>query len=343
MPGSVLEAQTLTYLDLSSNLLTGRLPNSAATGSSPLRHVDLHDNRLLGSIEHFAVRMHFMSFLDLEGNLLTGRFPLGLRAARKRLEHLNLDRNMLSGPLPSAVGELRQLTQLSVAVNSFKGALPMQLGDLRRLAYLSITHNHFTGGLPSSMVRLSSLAYMDVAFNELMGTLPPWLVLSRSLLFISMEFNRFSGNIPSALGSAAEVPQRIVLNNNNFIGRVPEELCRSSSSSTTMMMVELSAHSNPLECYADCLQSMVSHLRMGKVLTCRRLREQQGLCDFVAATNIASLTGFAKWKCSASGELSSAPCASASRLRWKGIICGADGDVVGLNLRGIGLTGVLSR
>ena len=65
--------------------------------------------------------------------------------------------------------------------------------------------------------------------------------------------------------------------------------------------------------------------------------EDDGLCGFIAATNIASLLGYTQWTCSTNGVPSSDVCG------WKGIQCTGSSEVDYLSLNGVGLTGMVYR
>lgn len=120
---SLYPVHLLLSTDLSRNRLTGTIPpelfqgrrsnDSAATGDSTLR------------------------FLNLQGNQLTGTVPSEIRSAQ-RLTFLRLQHNMLSGTLPSELGELTSLELLNVGSNLFRGVVPETMGCLPRLGLLNV-------------------------------------------------------------------------------------------------------------------------------------------------------------------------------------------------------------
>ena len=62
-----------------------------------------------------------------------------------------------------------------------------------------------------------------------------------------------------------------------------------------------------------------------------------GLCGFIAATNIQSISGYSQWSCSVFGISSAAACTAPI---WAGITC-SGGNVVSIIAVSVGLTGSL--
>jgi hypothetical protein len=56
---------------------------------------------------------------------------------------MDLSSNRLSGSLPSELGLLSQLIDLSLSSNFMSGQLPSELGLLTQLSHFSLFGNHF--------------------------------------------------------------------------------------------------------------------------------------------------------------------------------------------------------
>jgi hypothetical protein len=65
--------------------------------------------------------------------------------------------NQLSGSLPSQLGLLANLTDLTLYQNKFAGSLPPSLGRLTNLLQLDISDNRLVGTLPTEIGNMSSL------------------------------------------------------------------------------------------------------------------------------------------------------------------------------------------
>ncbi|CAA0823567.1 Probable inactive receptor kinase [Striga hermonthica] len=190
----------LEILDLSSNTLTGSIPdfsnfqklsvlrirNNSLKGNLPLGlsslqtlvTVDLSSNRLDGLIPPSLFTSTTLTNLNLSGNLFTGPIPLDGSHAKELLvlsssppmESLDLSNNLLTGRLPATVGNLGKLKSLNLAYNKLSGQLPHELSRLIALEYLNLSNNFFTGNIPDKLP--SSLLFFDVSYNKLSGKIP---------------------------------------------------------------------------------------------------------------------------------------------------------------------------
>ncbi|XP_024452669.2 leucine-rich repeat receptor protein kinase HPCA1 isoform X1 [Populus trichocarpa] len=182
------------------------------------------------------------------------------------LQILDLSYNKgLSGPLPSAIGDLKKLTNLILVGCSFWGPIPDSIGSLPLLASLSLNSNGFTGSIPSSIGNLTSLYWLDLAdnrltgtipvstattpgldllvhtkhfhlgLNQLSGTIPPKLFSSEmKLIHVLFESNKLTGSIPSTLGLVKTL-EVVRLDNNSFRGPVPSNINSLTSVSTMFL------------------------------------------------------------------------------------------------------------
>ena len=74
-----------------------------------------------------------------------------------RVAWLNLPQNGLTGPIPSELGNLSELTALWLWGNQLSGAIPAELGNLTNLTQLWINDNQLTGAIPATLGNLSNL------------------------------------------------------------------------------------------------------------------------------------------------------------------------------------------
>ncbi|RZS03977.1 hypothetical protein BHM03_00034239, partial [Ensete ventricosum] len=176
----------------------GELPPSALGSLRSLRHVNLRNNSLFGSL------------------------PASLFAARQ-LQSLVLYGNFLSGSLPPEIGELLYLHYLDLSGNLFAGPIPSSLSHLKRLKVLVLSHNSFTGSLPLGFGgSLAGLEKLDLSYNGISGPIPCDIGNLTNLQgTLGLSHNRFSGSIPPSLGN---LPEKVYidLTYNNLIGPIPQ-------------------------------------------------------------------------------------------------------------------------
>ncbi|MEM7534444.1 MAG: leucine-rich repeat domain-containing protein [Chloroflexota bacterium] len=132
----------------------------------------------------------------------------------------------LNGTLPSSIGDLRYLTNLSLHNNrSFTGNIPPEIGNLSRLTSLTIKSNsELRGGIPPELGNLSNLTKLIVSANySLGGNIPPELGNLTNLTELEMYANGLSGNIPTELGSLTRL-KHLELQGNQLSGSIPASL-----------------------------------------------------------------------------------------------------------------------
>lgn len=109
---------------------------------------------------------------DLAGNNLFGSLPLDF-ALLESVWYISAGNNpKLTGPIPSTIGRLTNLTSLFLENCGLQGSLPSTLGNLTNLDFFQISSNALTGRMPSSMAACTRLTTFYVAANRLTGSLP---------------------------------------------------------------------------------------------------------------------------------------------------------------------------
>ncbi|KAI4384800.1 hypothetical protein MLD38_002903 [Melastoma candidum] len=141
--------------------------------------------------------------LRLPGIGLRGVIPVNTLGRLSGIQVLSLRMNSLSGPFPSDLLNLRNLTGLYLQYNNLSGLLPQDLSVWGNLTALDLSNNSLNGSIPSSISNLTHLVSLDLANNSLSGDIPEL-------------------NVPSL--------QQLNLANNNLTGKVPQSLLRFPSS-----------------------------------------------------------------------------------------------------------------
>jgi len=135
----------------------------------------------------------------------------------------DLGNNRISGQIPTEIGNLLNLTRLSLTENLFSGAIPSQIGQLTALKSLELGNNQFTGSIPSNFQALLSLKNLELNDNLFTGTTPTVLGILQNLLTLSLHANSISGVIPTQLGLLRNLTF-LSLAQNSINGSIPSEL-----------------------------------------------------------------------------------------------------------------------
>jgi len=143
-PGLTFESGYLTEIDLSSNGLTGQLPDGFLSDTIPLldslRYLSLFDNQLSGPLP------------ESYGGITT-------------LEYLDLGKNQFVGPVPASYGNLVRLNTLNLSYNQIT-SLPPELGNLINLESF-LVHVNQIPSIPATLQNLQSLVNWNLSDNEI--------------------------------------------------------------------------------------------------------------------------------------------------------------------------------
>ncbi|KAL4343979.1 hypothetical protein AHAS_Ahas11G0132500 [Arachis hypogaea] len=132
---------TITSLNLPSTTLNGHLQSLSVC--CRLRHLDLSQNTLVGTIPFSLSLLTALRHLDLFFNNLSSNIPTQLSHTLHRLVLLDLVNNFLSGPFPNS---LTNMTSLKLS-----------------------------GRIPDSMAKLIQLGTLDLSYNEMSGEILGWI------------------------------------------------------------------------------------------------------------------------------------------------------------------------
>ncbi|OMP02461.1 hypothetical protein COLO4_11065 [Corchorus olitorius] len=161
-----------TYIDLSNNKLSGRLPKWLGKVFD-LRRLSLSSNHFDGPIPFEFCHLDQLSKLDLSHNNLSGSLPSCFNLSKT--EHIHLGGNRLSGPLPRALYNSSSLVTLDLSHNELTGEIPHWITTLSVLSILVLKNNSFDGEIPSQLCILESLKIIDLSQNKFFGPIPSCL------------------------------------------------------------------------------------------------------------------------------------------------------------------------
>lgn len=193
----------LSVLALDHNRLSGTLWETQIARFSGLNILRLDDNKLQGNLQEIA-SLTELRHLDLSQNALSGSIPKALLNF-EHLRVLNLSCNSISGTLPFFPPGLETL---SLSRNLIGGKLSLR--NLTALSILQVDHNSLTGVFDLPV--LNALSVIDVSFNLLGGPLSSaWFENSPDLRVFIASHNCFEGPLTLALCEARSLTT-LVLN-----------------------------------------------------------------------------------------------------------------------------------
>ncbi|KAF8020924.1 hypothetical protein BT93_G1359 [Corymbia citriodora subsp. variegata] len=212
--------RNITTLSISNASISDDFPDWLHNISTNIAYLDFSTNMLRGQVpQDIEDKMPWLRSLILEGNNLTGGIPSSLCKLNK-LRGISLSKNQLSGNLPRCWGASQPLEHLLFGDNKLNGQIPKSLGHLQQLSILSLQRNGFTGEIPNCLSNVTSMMFLDLSDNEFTGRLPPFGPQTPNLALINLEKNRFVGGIPPQYCLLTYL-QFLSLAQNNISGTIP--------------------------------------------------------------------------------------------------------------------------
>ncbi|KAK4596237.1 hypothetical protein RGQ29_014327 [Quercus rubra] len=234
---------SLTELDLSTNNLTGHLPENMCLGGL-LEYFAAIDNHFIGSIPKSLRNCTNLFRVRLDGNQLTGNigdsfgvYPhlvymelsynkfygeLSTNWGKcQNLTSLKISNNDISGRISPKLGDASQLHLLDLSSNKLYGEIPKELGKLTFLLELNLGNNKISGRIPYNFRMLSNLERLNLSRNSLSGLIPE-LGYCKKLWMLDLSNNRLSKYIPLQIGNM-QFLQYLDLSQNFLIGEIPQQ------------------------------------------------------------------------------------------------------------------------
>ncbi|XP_028098238.1 receptor like protein 22-like [Camellia sinensis] len=228
IPLSICNSTNLQVLDLSSNRLSGTIPQCLIESCSvTLEVLNLRNNILIGNISGTFPEICALKTLNFNGNQLDGQIPQSL-ANCTNLEVLNLGYNTISDKFPCFLKNSSHLRVLNLRSNRFQGGIQCggdQFNSWPRLQIIDLALNYFTGPLPKNsflhwkammvdegngqskldhlryeFLYLDHFYYQDTVTVTMKGQ--QWELVKILAIFKSIDFssNNFEGEIPDIVG-----------------------------------------------------------------------------------------------------------------------------------------------
>ncbi|KAH9648762.1 hypothetical protein KPL70_025726 [Citrus sinensis] len=215
---------TWNFFDLSSNLLSGGLPDCWLNFDS-LSILNLANNSFSGKIPDSMGFLHNIQTLSLHSNRLTGELPSSLKNC-SQLRVLDLRKNALYGEIPTWIGgSLQNLIVLSLKSNNFHGNIPFQLCHLAFIRVLDLSLNNISGKIPKCFNNFSAMT-REKSSNPIIGLadkiwiFPRYVYRYSYLDNVLLTWKGSEHEYKSTLG----LVKCLDLSSNKLHGAIPEEI-----------------------------------------------------------------------------------------------------------------------
>ncbi|KAH7674537.1 Non-specific serine/threonine protein kinase protein [Dioscorea alata] len=211
IPFFTKKCESLYYLDLGHNMLTGSIPVSL---SESLINLQISDNHLTGVIPK--------SF---------GKFASMISNTKQELPMSSYDRDVFINTKGLTLGydafnSLMSLIDLSE--NDLYGCIPREIGNLNLLHGLNLSGNHLTGEITDKIGSMNQLESLDLSRNQLSGVIPTTLSKLSFLEVLNLSNNHLSGEIPTGGQFNTFVDPSIYMNNDNLCGFPLSKKCHDN-------------------------------------------------------------------------------------------------------------------
>ena len=221
-------------LDLFKNNLTGRLPSSIGN-LTDLQYLNVKNNYMGGDIPASIGDLVSLEWLVMAGNPeLHGKVykqpPEDLATGSYHPGKTEKATNDFTGPIPSTIGELKNLEIFELAGTSITH-LPDAIGNCTALRGLYLSWNtNLDQKIPSTIGNLKNLQQLQMLNDGLYGTIPPELGNLTNLISLNIGSesdrnsggkgtNQLTGSLPDF--SNLTKLQSILLDRNNLDGEWP--------------------------------------------------------------------------------------------------------------------------
>ncbi|XP_061360432.1 receptor-like protein EIX2 [Gastrolobium bilobum] len=218
----VEQQQLLDVLDMSHNLLSGELPECWMKWQS-LLHVNLGSNNLTGKIPDSVGSLIKLQTFRVRNNSLFGNIPTSLKSC-KSLWYLDLGLNKFTGNIP------HWFTNLSMALllpsNKFSGTIPLHICELSNLLVLDLSNNRLSGPIPKCLYKITTMVSNSVDEALFMSYFHNWFLAPISVRSNLEDLPLFVKGQELNYWHALKFMHSVDLSSNDLSGSIPSELFR---------------------------------------------------------------------------------------------------------------------
>ncbi|WVZ14420.1 hypothetical protein V8G54_011986 [Vigna mungo] len=237
IPASLGNICKLKILYLNSNSLSGKISsfiqNSSRCNSPAIERLDLSNNLIIGKLPNISA-FTSLKTLYLSNNQLTGEVPESIGLLHQ-LQCLQLRENNLGGDINELhLTNLSQLVELDLSDNSLSLTFGTTWFPPFQLDNLGLASCKLGPSFPSWLQTQSQLSFLDISDAGIDDFVPDWFW--RKLKFINrmnMSYNSLKGSIPNLtmkfFWDEGPIPIAIILNSNKLEGVIPTFLSQAQT------------------------------------------------------------------------------------------------------------------
>ena len=123
-----------------------------------------------------------------------------------------------TGEIPSGIGNLTHLEELSIRDSLLTGKVPFSIFNISTLEIIDFSNNSLSGSFPVGMFyNLPALKQMDLSSNQLNGSIPFFIWGCKALVDLGLKHNNFTGGISDRIGNLTSL-RKIILDDNKLKG-----------------------------------------------------------------------------------------------------------------------------
>ena len=226
VPNELVELPNLTNISIKNNLLHGDLNDVLRDN---LYYFNANNNSFSGNLNMSEVlsRNPNLNTLELK-DLKNLRIDMtGMTSSIRVVDFTQCNLSSTSIPETIVDGKSNVMQAFTSSYSQLQGTIPSEIGQLKDLTTLTLPGNDLTGQLPDTFVELVNLLSLHLADNRLSGPLPKNFGKNLvQLSYLDLSQNLFTGSLPvfesKSLGS-------VLLHMNRF-ARIPANVFEASGS-----------------------------------------------------------------------------------------------------------------
>lgn len=226
LPSQPALARQLSFLNLSSNLLTGSVSMNLSSFAHILKEVDVSNNFFSGSLSECFDDLPGLTSLIASSNMFSGSLtPSFLNTSIRRQSSVSIDvsNNRLQGPLPDNLFQTGHLISFVASINCFSGSVSDTLCANTRLTTLLLDGLHAAESCTRRLFPLyPGSGYQSTA--AISGSLPGCLLALPQLQTLHASGNGLGGSFGSTPFVLGDQLTSLVISHNAFTGRLSNSL-----------------------------------------------------------------------------------------------------------------------
>lgn len=207
MTFQTISLSSLTHIDLSDNILSGKLPTQIGK-LSKLELLDLSNNLFEGEVSELC-------------NGMSDFLPSALENCSS-LRYLELFNKKLTGRLPESLSQLQMLEIFDISDNRLEGVVrESYFTNLTRLWYFIASMYNLALKVSQNWIPPFQATYMEIGGCNIGPLFPKWLQTQKQIISLDISNGGIEGEVSTWFWHLSFQFQLLNLSHNQFVGEVP--------------------------------------------------------------------------------------------------------------------------